>query len=694
MKFELADTDEEQAQDFTEVLEEFQEKKDSYPDNWKQIYKECQEHERFTLMGKQMDANLQKTYGFKNPKMPNLLKTYINNQANQTLQNNYSPNVLPNGGGADVSKAREREYVIRGQFKNGGPQALNLARRGQLAAGIHYTRIIIDFASSKGPEKCFKYQDEPNTYSVFPSYNVVSGGSSTFADMTDYLCREDIPKDEWMQRTGEEWNYGTEKQRSVWYYWRKHSEQSDIEYLMQDGTSDYASNLKGQQDEMDMSRVSMDEMGMPYSRDIQTSTWEWYVIQEDSSRVMKNGKWLGEYPPLVACTGERVIETTGEMDEEAKVHFFPLTRDAEEPQLVYTLIENIMLLRAAKSPYSKWKIAFESVIAKQSKEYRDSAVTGEFDILFRAFTADGKAVPPPEEIPANLVDQALISWQQVQVQKIERILGIFDSSLGKTIGTDQSGKAIQELKAGADLSQYHFTFNFLEYIKQIGLVTLDAMPHYLAAPQQVAFVDKDDKAVMQLINVPGGVSFDPNEQYSLVIEVMPNSETNREAEAKALMDMAENPILGPIIQQVPGAAAIIIKAQSGRYAQQLGQMVENAANDPQKAQMAQQIQQLNGQLQQLSSQLTAKDLELKNKATAHQISASKELNRHQEKIGELTKDWTVDKFKLFIAAFEADTGRMVADGQPQNPESINPNLAKGIQDNGASQVNLSQTGAT
>lgn len=643
------------------IVQEVIQKRDSYPAAWKDIYKECKEHEEFVLMGKQMDAGTLRKYGFPmNSKQPNLLKTYVNNQANQTLQAHYHPVISPNGGGSDITKARMREDVLRGIQRNGGPQTFNQARRGQLAGGIHYSRVIVDYASDRGFQKEFRYEDVTDTYNFFPDPQVIT---STFSDMRDFLIKDEIPRSMWKERTGMDWTYGQEQKRTLWYYWKKKSVSTQKEYIMDSGEEMLESDLPMGEEGPDMSSVQMEDDGItPYSRDVSMYEWEWYMVQDTSKDLMKSGTWLGCFPPCVACTGEKVVEQT---TSGAKVHYYPLTRDAEEPQLLYTILENIIKLRLGRSPYSKWKIAFESVILKQSQEYRDSAVTGDFDVLYRSYMPDGKAIPAPEEMEPHILDKVLIELQQVQEDKIKRILGIFDDSLGKQTQA-KSGIAVERLTAQSDLSSYHFEFNFLEYIKQMGVCTLEAFPKYLTAPQQIAFVDKDDKAVMQMINTPDGIMFDPNEKYSLVVEVSPDSDTDREAEADGLKDMIDNPFLGPAIAKIPGAMALIVKAQKGRYAQQLGEMMEQAANDPQAQQMQQQFQQAQQVISQLKQQLTQQNLKLQGKGDQASLDAMKENNRHLEAISKLR----LDADGKHIEAFDADTRRMAVDMKPQLPESL------------------------
>jgi hypothetical protein len=641
----------------TDIVHSAVEKIKEYPGAWENIYKECKEDEEFSLLGTHMSPELQTKYGLQNARQQNLLKPYVNNQANQTLQNHYRAIVSPNGGGSDITKARQREQVLRGQQRNGAAQTYNQARRYQLAAGIHYSRIEVDYASDRGNEKEYRYADCTNTYNIFPEPAVMFG-DCTFSGMKDFLIKEDVPKSQWKDKTGEDWSYGATTSKTIWYYWRKKETSKDFQYITMDGKEAMGSELFGD-GEPDYSMVQMED-DKPLGRDVSSYEWEWAIILEDSKKELKRGNWLGCYPPLVACTGEKVIETTP--SGELKVHFYSLIHDAKEPQIMFDIVENIKMLRLARSPYGMWKIPFESVIQKQNEEYRESAVTGMLDMIYKSLTENGDQIPPPEFMEPHILDRVLLELQQQYQQQIERILGIYDAALGQRTN-EKSGVAIKERAKMSNLSNYHFEFNFLEYVKQLGNVVLESMPKYLTAQQQLMFVDRDDKAVVEMINTPGGVEFNPNERYSMMVEVEPNSDSNREAEAEALMEMAANPVLGPIIAKTPGAAADVIKAQKGKFAQQLGAKIEQAANDPEKQAMKQQMEEMRKQGQALQEQL-------KQLQASQSLEEFKETNRHKEAMAKLQLESAKNADEMAVKAFDANTKREQTNAIPQIPNSL------------------------
>lgn len=641
------------------VLQEFKSKKTDYPSQWADCYNECKADEEFVLEGIHLTPQVAKKYGFgTNYRMPNMLKPYINNQANQTLQNDYRATVSPNGGGADITKARWRSQALRGiQRVGGAPEVYNYARRGQLAGGIHFSKVVVDYANPRGLEQEYIFEDVQDTYSVYPDPYIQK---STGADMADFLIREDVPKSKWQEKTGTAWTHGNEKTHPIWFYWRKVKSFQDKEYI---GENDNQPILEselpmGADQSPDLSLVKRGEDGMPYSRDVSRSQWEWYIIDDKGDSVFAKGDWLGECSPLVMCSGEKVIKRDG---SGTKVFYRSLAHDAKEPQMVYTICENIILLQLAKSPYPHYEIAAGSINVKQLEEYRRANVIGDKDILYNAFDGD-KGLPKPNRVVPDGVDPELISLQEVQLQKIERILGIYDAALGQKTN-EKSGVAIKERAKQSNLANYHFEFNFIEYVRQLGYVVLESMPYYLSVKQVIPMLDDDDKIVMQEINGDEGISFGQGERYRMAIEVVPDSDTSREAESQMILKVMENQYIGPYIMSLPSGPSSVLKALPGKNAQALSAEAEGKAMDPEKEAMRKQGQELQSQLKDMQEQL-------KQAQADKSLEFMKEQNRHAEAMKKLGLESAKNADTTEIDAYKAETEREKVNGLPQTPETL------------------------
>jgi hypothetical protein len=575
--------DQAEAQRKAKILDTFRETKKRVQDHWNPIYDRAKKRKKFTLLGEQLSPQEKRKYGWKSPKEPNLLLTYVNHEANKTLQTDYLGKISPNGGGANILEARVRQSVLRGVQRKANTHAtLNYARRDQVATGIAYALVEMGYAGKRGFGKTLKDGYLEDTYNVFPDENVKE---PTFADAKYFLIKKEVPENEWEEETGEKpVGWQGKKKKTLWYYWVR-EDIRDTEYLLEDGQSKLRSEYQDLKDGDGPEGVKKDEVGNPLSRPTTDYKWCWYKIPDEDERILDEEEWVGSYSPLVACTGRRVVD--GE-----KIYYQPITEFAEEAQTMYTILENIIALRLSKSPFSKWKIAFESIDAKAFKELRDASVLGDTDIPYKAFTADGKPIPAPEEIEPHVLDAILIQLQEVQLQKIQRIFGIFDANLGEK-SNEQSGVAIEARAKGGDVSNYDSQFAFMLFVEQLTRVKLDLVPKVLTPQQQFAFLDKDDKEALQWFQATGGKMQGPDEEYELAIEATPISNTDREEEANALINLLK---VSPSAAQNPKAAAVVAKAMPGRYAAEMAQIL--AGNDPEKDQLRQVAQEATQKLQQ------------------------------------------------------------------------------------------------
>ena len=571
-----------------QILDTFRETKKRVQDHWNPIYERAKKRKKFTFLGEQLSREEKRRFGWKHPKEPNLLLTYVNHEANKTLQTDYLGKVTPNGGGATLPEARVRQSVLRGVQRKANTHAqLNYARRDQVGAGIAYVLVEMGFAGKRGFGKTLKDRFIENFSDVFPDENVKE---PTFSDAKYFLIKKMVSENEWEEETGEKpIGWSGKKQKALWYYWVR-EDIRDTEYLLDSGESKLKSEMEvGEEDEIPKG-VKMDEGGRPLERPTTDYRWCWYKIPDEDERIIDEEDWVGSYCPLVACTGRRVVDGD-------KVYYQPITEFAEEAQVMYTIIENIIALRLSRSPYSKWLTAFKSIDPKGYKALRDAAVIGDMDVVYNHVDENGNPIPAPQEIEPKILDMALLDLQQQQVQKMQRIFGIFDANLGEK-SNEQSGVAIEARAKGGDVSNYDSQFVFMQFVEQLTRVKLDLIPKVLTPQQQFAFLDKDDKEAVTWFQQTKGLSQSPDEEYELAIEATPISDTDRKDEFDQLRGLME---ASPVIAQNPKAVAIVAKAAPGRYAAELAEILSGAP-DPEKQKLQQVAQEATQKLQQAQAQ--------------------------------------------------------------------------------------------
>lgn len=633
------DTEELKAARWGEAHADYLEKSAASQDFWDEIYDECERHKEFAVLGKQITDADQRRWGFRNAQQPNLLISYINLEANKTTQTDYWGKITPNGGGATLVQARAREELIRGlQRTQNVTQIYSQVRKEQITFGLGYSWRHQEWADGKTMAKTLKPEFLEDTRKVYPMPNPKS---LTFSDSTYWIIKKDVKKSEWEAETGEvPEGWASEQTKEIAYFFNLESE-DDFLYLMEDGSKKMESELPELKDGKfggkDLKGVKVDDDFDPLGRELSNKTWHWYKIAD--GEVIDEEVLKETVSPIIAAIGRKVVS-------KGKVSFQGLSFFAEEPQLMYTIIENILNLRLARSPYSKWIVAFESQIGKALERLRRSSTTNDIDILYKAFTKDGKAIPPPQEQEPHTIDQALRQLQQDQLVKIERIFGTPDANFGLK-SNESSGIAIENREKLGDATNYDSVYNFMEYVKQDTKLTLDQAPRYLTAPQQLMFVDRDDNAVVQWINTAGGIQMNPDESYDLSIEAMPMAASAREAESQDLFKLLTDI---PLLQQNAKIVSLVIRSRNGRFTQQIAD--ELLGMDPQKQQMQQEIQQLQTHIQQLTQ------------------SATQKLNTAQANITVLKGSLSISKqsIALLKQKHAMDVQAAQANGQPEPAE--------------------------
>ena len=580
------------------IEEKFPKIKEEYQSFWQHAYDYSKKRRDFAILGKQIPTDMANGFGWKNPRVTNLLLNYINHTANQALQMDYYGNVSPNGGGSDIDAARAMSCVLRGQQRmQNSNQIYNLTTRDQIGCGIGYAMVRLGYATPDGFEKQLEDEYVEDWWNIFPD-------PYTKKPTNRFLVREEVPNQKWTERTGLKTDeMGGDAKREMWGWWERNVDEKTV-YQGKDGKP-----LEDEDPEED--QVNSDDMG-PISRQVASQNWTYYKIV--NSKVVDEIEWLGEHPPIVGSTGERVVEETG------KVFYRALSETAETPQFNLNIAMNILLIRMGKSPFGRYLIPFGGAVQKQIDDYVNSLKTGDTETIlwYAGYTEDGKPLAPPKEVPPDPVDQSLIAFIQTQIQLIQRTFGIFDEALGEKTNAKTDGM-FQGRREASDLATYNYRFNQLEFIKQFSLVKLDLIPKYMTAPQQVLFLDREDKGGIAWINQQNesGMSLFLKQtmKFSLAIEVGPSAETARQREADQLKELVT---AAPELMQNPQIMALVVKSQPGMYAQQISEILAQNQSNPQLQAAQQQIQQLQGQLQQLAPKLQAAELKLQDKTEENQ----------------------------------------------------------------------------
>lgn len=314
--------------------------------------------------------------------------------------------------------------------------------------------------------------------------------------------------------------------------------------------------------------------------------------------------WPGQFIPLVPVYGE-------EIDIEGRVSWRGITRTAKDPQRLYNFARTSIaetLMEQPRAPY----MAGISQLPPELRKVWDTANEGRKPYLPFDDTANPN---PPSRQPPPVLSSGYAAEAQIASDDLQRATGVFDTSLGAK-SNEVSGVAIAARQQGSDTGTYIFPDNLAVAIEQVGRILVELIPHFYDTARVLRVRGEDDSNREVKINQPrldqDGKKYVENDmgrgKYDINVSVGPSYATQR-LEARDSM-------IG-FIQAIPGAGQLVADLVAknmdwpgaSEFAERLKAMlppgVGDDEEDPEKQQMIQTIQQLEGLLQEATQGLEA-----------------------------------------------------------------------------------------
>lgn len=368
--------------------------------------------------------------------------------------------------------------------------------------------------------------------------------------------------------------------------------------------------------------------------------------------VIATDPWPGSFIPIVPVYGD-------EVNVEGTRHFRSLVRDAKDANQMFnywrtTATETVAL--APRMPYIGQKGAFKTDAAKWATANSASHAYLEYD-----------GATPPQRQPMPTVAAGAIQEAINASDDIKAITGIYDASLGAR-SNETSGVAIRQRQREGDVSTYHFIDNLTRAIRHTGKILIDLIPKVYSTPRMVRILGEDMKAENKPINgmQPQDMENEDTEaavrvhdlrvgKYDLVVTSGPGYTTRREEAAAQMMEVIRgNPELAEVIGDLmarnldwPGADEIA-KRLEANYKAKFPDAEDGEGGLP--PEVVQQMQEMGQAIQELGGKL--KEAESKN---------------------------DIERGKLAIAEYEAETARMVALAPAFGPNEIQAVVTQTLQ---------------
>lgn len=595
----------------------------------------------------------------------NRMRQFLMQVINDHKQARMGIRVTPAGGEEDVKLAQVRQGIIRAiERNNGGHGAYNQAKEDQVAAGFGAWRLYADYLGPDSMEQEPKFLPIYDCTKLF--WPILDCLEPDYSDMDNAIIQEYYSKEKFKAkfRLDPEQFLGSDSNRiGAWgagsvpsvseYYFRE--EVDDVLVKDLTGKTHFLSDLEKKAKEAaeqgqfinldDFLAVGQD--GKRIERET-TRCQVWWAKLAGKSVIGKPIELPGQYVPVFIANGRKIVL-------DGKVELWSLGRPAKDTQRSHNYACSAELERLSLAPKVPFMVAQESIPKGEEQKWATINTGNHPYVKFRAFTDDGKPIPPPLRTDPIQSDPGFLNLKMSTVDEMKAVLGMYDAALGQK-SNETSGVAIMARQREGDNATFDFADNMAVAIRHCGRVLNEWIPTYIDTPRQVRMIGEDESEKVITVNQQAADEKGQTYHYpmsegkfDLSVDTGPSASTKRQETVQAMQEF---------YQAYPQAAAVtghlFAKEQDWRFKEEFSEILKRMANlqfpgvleqqgqggDPRQMQQA--MQQLQMQLQQMQQALQTigpenERLKIENAA----IKADKQLDAERVKI---------EKFKAEVEA--------------------------------------------
>lgn len=568
-------------------------------------------------------------------KLPSLIRSIVN----ESRQNKPAIKVSPVDNGADEDTAEVIGGLIRSiERQSSAEVAYNTAIDNAVTGGMGFFRINIDYAHAETFELEARIKRIPNALTVH--YDTAS--TEFDASDWDYAFISDmLSKDEFERRfpdasltpfesdsrdvSSDHWVTADDEIRIAEYFKREMKTRKLLQFRYTNPqTGKVEVQNVNQEDLPKMARDFFISGGMTVDNNdkdvvnafiaavgadvVNSRDVDYYKVTKhllNGTEELEDAEyWPGQHIPICPVWGDEIFI-------DGRRHFRSLIRDVKDSQQMYNFWRSAMTELVALAPKAPW-IGPTGFIPPGHESKWNSANTRSHSYL----EYDGD-IPPQRQtfagVPSGALQEALSA-----AEDMKSITGIFDASIGAR-SNEVSGKAILARERQGDVSNYHFIDNLSRAIRYCGQILVDIIPHVYSERESIRILGLDQKEnVVKLGQQEGaqrnGRLYDISVgKYDVTVSTGPSFGTQREETREALIE---------IMRQVPDAAAylgdVLLNHMdfvgADKVAKRLAKLLPSEiqemekeefaeADNPEAAQLQQELEQLKQEMQQREQQV-------------------------------------------------------------------------------------------
>lgn len=553
----------------------------------------------------------------------NRISTFVRNIDNQIRVNRTEAKIIAVSD-ATVQDAEHQEGLIKAiQDESEASIAYNCARKGMLVGGFGYSRVCTDYANWKSFDQNIQIERILDPHSVLFDPNskrpdrmdagyCFVGNKYTFEAAKLEYGKDAVTEMQSFQDVdgGSDWIEGD----FLWfadYYYEEWIPKTLCKWVDKRGSH------------VDLLENVPEKAQVVQQRATEQRVIHWELL--NGLKVVKKYEWPGAYIPVIPMYGEEFIV-------DGKLDIVGVVRYLRDPQRMLNYWESAIAQTIGYAPIAPF-VGFGEVIEGYETDW-ESMNRRPKPILRIKAVSDGKGgfLPPPTRSTTEPPIQAMVAGRNMTEQNLQGISGLFDPSLGKSEGSQQSGTAINSLQAQGNLATYHYVDANNAHIRTVAKVVMDLAPFYYDAGRvmQIEGIDGKKKSVFIYNSdtnpdpdLPANVqhSLDlAKGSYAVAVDAQPSALTQRQDNVQFWMNMIRS---FPEIMQVAGD--LIANQLDNPLARQVSErlkavlppqvqaLIAGNAPNPQAQQAQSQLQQATQLINKLLAERASKKLELDSK---------------------------------------------------------------------------------
>jgi hypothetical protein len=578
------------------------------------------------------------------------LGQFVKQVVNDIRQNTPSINIIPDGEGADQDTAEAFKDIIRGiEYESGADAAYDMAGECAVKGGIGFIIIDHDYASENGFEQklCIKRVVNPLSVVIDPCSTEIDGRDIEWGFTTDTIKVSEFKK-KWPKHQAISFDAGKDSNVElkedddimIAQFFERVQSKKEIALLEDGTTADYVEGMEG----------------VVRTRFVSEYTVNRYKLCGDSEPLEKT-IFPGKYVPIVPVYGE-------EAWNDGKRHLHSLVRKARPGQQMYNMwrsIEADMLLRANRAPI----IAPFGATEAFSDDYKNADKAAV--LRFNQYDEQNRPYSPPARLTPAPIPTGVVNASREMIDDMKGSMGMYGASIGARTN-ETSGIAIQRRKLEGDVATLHFGDNLVKSIQHVGRILVSAATVVYDTARTVTGIGADDQPYQIGINGQPLEGQDKRYdltkgQYSVRVTTGASYTTKRQEEADFYSDVVKSQpdlikIAGDLLfksMDFPGAQALAERLKKTIPPQ----LLDEEGADPEKTQLTQQVQQLEGIVQQMGAKLQEKDQTLQNEKKAAETEIE---NKQLRAVLDITnKQAALEKKEAELKILENKLQGMVAD---------------------------------